>query len=162
MSATDDPGRDHDTDDPGPDEPEVIDSGVEEKLFGTTTSEDERRLRVYDYKGDFVITVPAKAKVTFGYFNPAGPQFERNNSYDRSSNVAVQTALRIYEAGEKSNQLACFIGVKGFRDERIKLTRMSQRVVIETNYENDGEGLINWGGKQQKQLVASPEPDTYS
>jgi hypothetical protein len=33
---------------------------------------------------------------------------------------------------------------------------------LETNLDDDGEGNLSFAGKQQKQLVASPEPDTYS
>lgn len=143
-----------------PDEP-----SVDEVVLDESTSENERRVRVYDRKGDFIITVPAGAKITFGYFNPAQPQFASRGGGawdDGNRNVAKQTALRIYERGEKGNQLACFIGVSGFRDETIGLTKLTQRVVIETNLNDDGEGGIEWGGKQQKQLVASPEPDSYN
>lgn len=136
---------------------------VEETPFGESTSENERRIRVYDRKGDFVITVPAGAKVTFGYFNPSiSFGASERMGFDRQTNVAVQTALRIYERGEKGNQLACFIGVKGFRDEAVKLTRLSQRVVIETGLTDDGEGNIESQFKQQRQIVAAPEPDTYA
>jgi hypothetical protein len=137
-----------------------------EVILDESQSDDARRVRVYDSKGDFVIDVPAGAKITFGYFNPASPQFSSRGGggWDDGGrgNVAKQTALRIYERGEKGNQLACFIGVKGFRDESIKLTRLSQRVVIETNLDDDGEGNVEHVFKQQRQLVASPEPDTYA
>jgi hypothetical protein len=137
----------------------------EEEVLSESTSEDARRVRVYDRKGDFLIDVPAGAKITFGYFNPSqsGGGVGRGNTWDDGNrNVAKQTALRIYERGEKGNQLACFIGVNGFRDESIKLVRLSQRVVIETNLNDDGEGNIERQFKQQRQLVASPEPDTSS
>lgn len=146
------------------DEPEVVE---EEEILDESTSTSERRIRVYDNKGDFIITVPAGTTLTFGYFNPASPKFnsQRGGGWDepRGSDVAKATALRIYAgSSSKTSQLACFVGVKGFRDESIKLVRLSQRVVIETNLDDDGEGNVKWGGSQQKQLVASPEPDTYS
>jgi hypothetical protein len=126
-----------------------------------------RTIRVYDpAKGDFPIEVPEGAKVTFGYFNPAAPR-DMVGHNDRGygpgpDNVARQTALRIYEHGEKSNQLACFIGVKGFRDTSIKLTRLSQKVVIETTEANDeSEGIFEWSGKRQRQIVAAPEEGSY-
>jgi len=140
-------------------------SDEQEVVLDESTSEHERKIRVYDRKGDFIIVVPAGCKITFGYFNPAQPQFASRGGGawdDGNRNVAKQTALRIYEHGEKGNQLACFLGVAGFRDEGIKLTRLSQRVVIETNLNDDGEGNVEWGGKQQKQIVAAPEPDTYA
>jgi hypothetical protein len=142
-------------------------SDEEEVIVDESTSEDERKIRVYDPKGDFIIDVPAGAKVTFGYFNPASPRemHERQGmgGYGPGpQNVARQTALRIYERGEKGNQLACFIGVSGFRDHVIKLTRTRQRVVIERNLQDDGEGHVEFGGKDQRELVAVLEDDQFS
>ena len=142
------------------------DALAEEEILDESTSDTERRVRVYDNKGDFVITVPAGATITFGYFNPASPKFNstRGGGWDdpQPSAIAKASALRIYRDKSQKNQLACFVGVKGFRDESIKLTRLSQRVVIETNLNDDGEGNVEHQFKQQRQLVASPEPDTYS
>jgi hypothetical protein len=144
------------------DEAEVIE---DEEIIDESTSPDERKVRVYDAKGDFIITVPPGATITFGYFNPASPKFDTRGGggwNDQPSAVARATALRIYKGGtSKTSQLACFVGVKGFRDESIKLTRLSQRVVIETGYVNDGAGNVEEHRKQQKQIVAAPEPDTY-
>jgi len=142
------------------------DPSVEEQevILDESVSGEARRIRVYDSKGDFVIDVPAGTRMTFGYFNPASPKFDSRGGggwTDQPSAVAKASALRLYGPG-KDNQLACFLGVKGFRDEAIKLTRLSQRVVIETNLNDDGEGNIEHAFKQQRQLVASPEPDTYS
>ena len=117
-----------------------------------------RKIRVYDPKGDFVIEVPEGAKVTFGYFNPAVPRAS-DRDYDQRHNVAKQTALRIYERGEKGNQLACFMGVTGFRDLGISITRLQQRVVVETNYEDDGDGREQWGGKRERQLLMRAEDE---
>jgi len=117
----------------------------------------KRRIRVYDPKGDFVIEVPEGAKVTFGYFNPASPR-EEHRGFDGRDSVARQTALRIYERGEKGNQLACFMGVKGFRDLGITITRLRQHVVVETNYEDDGEN-VQWGGNRRQRMIAKPEED---
>jgi len=136
---------------------EIIDAEDGEVI--TDVSEGgKRKIRVYDPKGDFVIEVPEGAKVTFGYFNPAAPR-EGGRDFDRGgygANVAKQTALRIYERGEKGNQLACFLGVTGFRDHGIVITRLRQTVTVETNYEDDGE-QVAWGGKRQQRLIAQPE-----
>jgi hypothetical protein len=117
----------------------------------------KRKIRVYDPKGDFVIEVPEGATVTFGYFNPSAPREGRDfgPSHD---NVARQTALRIYtdKGTKQENQLACFIGVKGFRDLSITITRLRQHVVVETNYEDDGDN-VKWGGNRQQRLIAQPE-----
>lgn len=148
------------------DGPSTDEAPADEVVTGETIIEGERTIRVYGgAKGDFVVTVPDGAKITFGYFNPASPRFESRGGggwHDGNSNVAVQTALRIYERGEKGNQLACFIGVKGFRDERVKLTNLNQRVILETKFEDDGEGNIDAHRQQRRQLVATPEPDTYT
>lgn len=135
---------------------------IEETL---ETGDTERKIRVYDRKGDFIITVPPDCVITFGYFNPtqeSGGAFNRDPYQERGGGSHKATAMRIRAKGNKENQLAVFLGVNGFRDESIKLTRLSQRVVIETNMTDDGEGGIEWGGKQKKQLVAAPEPDTYA
>lgn len=145
------------------DEPEVVEV-TDEEILDVSTSDEERHVRVYDNKGDFIITVPAGASITFGYFNPASPKFAESRGGgwdDRPSNVAKATALRIYRDKSQKVQLACFVGVKGFRDESIKLSRLSQRVVIETGYSDDGEGNVEQHRKQQRQIVAAPEPDTY-
>lgn len=140
----------------------MSDETDDEVVVGESTSTDARVIRVYDPKGDFNIEIPAGAKVTFGYFNPASPQYERDNGFRTGTdNVARQTALRIYERGEKGNQLACFIGVRGFRDTKVKLTRMSTRMVVEQRMADDGQGTAEWGGSRMKELIASPEPDTY-
>jgi hypothetical protein len=133
-----------------------------EVITDTSESDTTRRIRVYDPKGDFLIDVPAGAKVTFGYFNPAASRSEQRDDFRAQNNVARQTALRIYERGEKGNQLACFIGVTGFRDEVIGLVRTKQRVVIERNLNDDGEGHVEWGGREQRQLVAVLEEDSFS
>lgn len=121
-----------------------------------------RTLRVYDRKGDFVIEVPDDAKVTFGYFNPAAPR-DQSRDYTHHDNVARQTALRIYEGKtEKSNQLACFLGVTGFRDESLPLTRMQERVTIVRQMQDDPEeGMFTDNIKRQVELRALPEGDSY-
>ena len=135
----------------------IVDADSAEEI--TDISEGgKRKIRVYDPKGDFVIEVPDGAKVTFGYFNPAAPAQMGRENYHSPMNVAKQTALRIYERGEKGNQLACFIGVTGFRDLGITITKLRQHVVIEQNYEDDGEN-IQWGGKREQRLIARPEED---
>jgi hypothetical protein len=132
----------------------------DEVVLGESVSDEERRIRVYGAGGDdFIIEVPAKAKVTFSYFNPAmpGPQ-GRNMGYEER-NISRQTALRIYENGDKGNQLACFVGVVGFRDLRIKKTKLSQKVVVERRYSDDGEGNEEWSGNRQAELTVGSEDD---
>jgi len=140
-------------------------SDEEFEVVDESTSPDEREIRVYDPKGDFLITVPAGAKITFGYFNPAGQRGDQrgHDAWGSPQNVARQTALRIYERGEKGNQLACFIGVAGFRDKNaIKMTRLTQRVTIETNFEDDGHGAQDFRHKAQRALEPFREEDEVS
>lgn len=121
-----------------------------------------RKIRVYDARGDFVIEVPDGAKITFGYFNPAVPSGDAvGGPRYGQDNVARQTALRIYKGattGPQGNQLACFIGVKGFRDLSISLTRFTQKVTVERRFMDDGE-TSEWGGNQVRELVAKTEDE---
>lgn len=128
---------------------------------------DTKTLRVYDGRGDFFIEIPAEAEATFGYFNPA--QSETRNKYggfDGSGpggQTMRTTALRIYvKDGRTKRQVACFLGVNGFRDETIKLTKINQKVIIETNFEDDeGSGLSQFNSKTQRQITATPEAGSY-
>ena len=117
-----------------------------------------RTIRVYDKsRGDFTLELPSECSITFGYFNPASASMrgEAGIYSERGGGGTMKTtALRIYRgATAKSGQLACFLGVEGFRDLSLKLTRLRQRVVIESNFENDGAGTETWGGKEQRQLA---------
>lgn len=134
----------------------TLDAPEDEVVLGESVSEDERRIRVYHPKGDFVIDVPAKARCTFSYFNPASSGYADRNQYG-GGNVAKETALRIYAAGEKSSQLACFLGVTGFRDLAVKKTKLVQRVVVERRYADDGEGGEEWAGSRQAALTVGDE-----
>jgi hypothetical protein len=142
------------------DEQTSLEAPENEVILGESTSKDVRRIRVYDGDGDFIIEVPAGAKVTFGYFNPAAGGDRVPNDYGgRGGNVMKQTALRIYEKAEKGNQLACFLGIRGFRDLQIKKTKLVQKVIVERRYSDDGEGQEDWSGQQKRELVVSTEDD---
>lgn len=130
----------------------------------STAKPDEKRfLRVYAPDGDFILEVPASAKVTFGYFNPSSHKWEgegqgRSRGFDGygSNNVARQTALRIYDGVvSEKNQIAVFLGVKGFRFDDLKLTKLQERVTIIRNFDDDpSTGVTEDNVRQQKQLVA--------
>lgn len=126
-----------------------------------------RQVRVYDPKGDFIIEVPDDAKMTFGYFNPTAPKFEGNNGggFDRNSpNVARQTALRIYSGAlSKKNQIACFLGVSGYRFEDMKVTRLEESVTITRHYVDDPEsGTIEDNTRRVVEQRAIAEKGMYS
>lgn len=120
---------------------------------------------MYDPKdGDFVIEIPDDSKVTFGYFNPAAAGSKNVNSdmYGHA-NVAKQTALRIYEGKtEKSNQLACFIGVTGFRDESVTLTKFREEIKIIREFEDDGEGNVVDNFRRNGKMKAIAEVTGYN
>lgn len=124
-----------------------------------------RKIRVYDGDGDFVIEVPQDAKITFHYFNPASAG---SSGYDKyggrgNTNASRETALRIYEGKtERSGQIAVFLGVTGFRDESIKLTRMVEEVKIMQTYENDGEGDVFGEFSSKRVVKAIKETNGYS
>jgi len=92
-----------------------------------------RTIRVYDRKnGDFTIDVPEDAKITFGYFNPASAGEGYDSRYQHNpgkTNVAKQTALRVYTGKtERTSQMACFLGIDGFRDESLNFTKVDDLV----------------------------------
>ena len=130
-----------------------------------------RTIRVYDPKGDFLIEVPDDAKCTFGYFNPAAPKFSeqqggRGGGFDNygSPNVSRQTALRIYEgAMTKKNQIACFLGVTGYRFEELKVTRLEESVTITRSYVDDPEtGVMEDNTRRVVEQRAIAEKGAYS
>lgn len=135
----------------------TIDDPEAEVVLGESVSEDSRRIMVYKSGGNFVIDVPAGAKVTFGYFNPASAGFQINQGYNERQNVSKQTALRIYERGEKGNQLACFIGVDGFRDLVVKRTNLAQKVTVERRFVKEADGSEQWNGAKQIEAAAVEE-----
>lgn len=142
---------------------EAVDA--EEVLIGELEpAENVRTLYVYDPRDDFLITIPAGAKVTFGYFNPAsaGAAPSRFGGYSDGNGPGSQTmkttALRVYEKAEKGNQIACFMGVSGFRDvNAVTKTIKTKKVTIETNYEDDGLGNNNFSRVQAAQPLAIEE-----
>ena len=122
-----------------------------------------RRVRVYkgDHgEDDFFIDLPANTRLTFGYFVPSAG--ERRAMYDDRHGAASAlrtTCLRVYLGKGNGNQLAAFLGVNGFRDESIKLTKLVRKVTIEQRLTDDGEGTVEYGGSQQRQLTARIEDE---
>lgn len=159
---------------PTPDTPEIeveveiVPDSEAETIISELEGEDRdgtRTIRVYDRaRGDFTLDIPLRSTVTFGYFNPGSAGYSDGGVSGRGyggrpSDVARATALRIYERGAKSSQLACFLDVGGFRDLSLKLTRLRQRVVIESNFEDDGDGNTKWARDQQRALNAVVEDE---
>ena len=124
-----------------------------------------RRVRVYkghEGEGDFFIDLPENTRLTFGYFNPtASGESSRRGGYDMGpgGQTMKTTCLRVYQGKGTGNQLAAFLGVNGFRDESIKLTKLVRKVTIEQRMTDDGEGTVEYGGSQQRQLTARIEDE---
>lgn len=130
---------------------------IEQEL--TNDTDTTRKVRVYDDKGDFFLNIPPGTRMTFGYFNPKAPNDDPFNNNRGPSTVARGTALRLYGDTTDKKQLACFLGVKGFRDESIKLTRIVEKITVESRYVDDGEDTVEYGGKRMKELSARKEDE---
>lgn len=142
------------------DETELVEGEVVTDVNEGGAPGSTRKIRVYDHaKGDFVIELPSESTVTFGYFNPAAAGGTDEFGRSRGGQTMKTTALRVYAKGAKSSQIACFLGVDGFRDMAIAITRLRQKVMVETSYENDGDGYIKHSGEERKQLVRVVEDD---
>ena len=121
-----------------------------------------RRVRVYKPPDDdFFIDLPPNTRLTFGYFVPSAGE-RRMSGYDDRHGAASAlrtTCLRVYQGKGNGNQLAAFLGVAGFRDESIKLTKLVRRVTVEQRMSDDGEGTVEYAGSQQRQLTARIEDE---
>lgn len=85
----------------------------------------KRTIRVYKKGGDFTIKIPAEARCTFGYFNPASAGSNGINYAQHGHGVKTMksTALRIYADTTDKRQIACFLGVDGFCDESLDFSQ---------------------------------------
>lgn len=140
---------------------------MDEIVEGMVAASEDRKVRVYahDKDDDFIITLPARCTLTFGYFNPGKGQETNDPSYGgRQFGKAPderRSALRVYgpSDGTKKDQLACFLGVRGFRDESVKMTKLVKKVTVEQRYVDDGEGNVEYGGKRLAELTMKGEDD---
>src|SRR5882757_3287842 len=110
-------------------------------------SNEAREVWCYHPNDDFKITIPAGARMTFGYFNPAAAGNKYDDPYGRpqrgGSETMKTTCLRIYADATDKRQIAAFLGVSGFRDTAaVQKTLLKRRVTIEINHEDDGNGKI--------------------
>lgn len=145
---------------------ETPDQETQEIILSTIEATDgPRTLWVYDPRDDFKITIPAGARVTFGYFNPTANTGGGNDRYGNPSNgpggqTMRTTCLRVYaDKGDKS-QLAAFLGVTGFRDmDAVKKTVMRRKVTIELNHEDDGIGNVTAARRQLMAPAVYDEDD---
>jgi len=115
-------------------------------------------MRTLLVEGDktFKVEVPDDSSVTFGPWSPA----KAGVGFD-SGRVSTGT-LRIYRSGRKDDVIACFSGVRSFRD--VSAINYSEQVVKEegaTVWKNDSEGYVRedkisvkkeWDGEPVKAL----------
>lgn len=106
----------------------------------------------------FRITIPDDAKITFGPWSPPGSKTGQWNDGGKAG------TLRVYQ-GSKENIIACFAGVRSFRD--LDMGYAEQVVVQEgaSIWKDDQEGYITeqkssrkteWV-EPQKQLIGKTE-----
>jgi hypothetical protein len=140
----------------------------EEVVIGEVPAQDtEREIWVYDPRDDFKITIPAGARMTFGYFNPAaagvGGQTPRYGYQDGQGAQSMKTTcLRVYADSTDKRQIAAFLGIVGFRDVTlVKKTLLKRRVTIEINHEDDGNGKVEEARKQLASGAAVDEDELF-
>lgn len=134
---------------------------AKEKVTGELQPQNfERKIRVYAARtdDDFTLTLPPGCSLTFGYFNPGAPS--ESQRYGKAEEEK-RTSLRVYgpSDGTKKDQLACFLGVKGFRDEAVKLAKIVKKVTVEQRYVDDGEGTVEGNFKRLAELTVKGEDD---
>lgn len=93
-----------------------------------------RTLLLETTDGDFRITIPLGARVTFG---PTIP-YEKKNSYD---GPRPGYSLRVYENSKNDSLIAVFGGVKSFRDTSIPHAKLIIREAGKSVWKSDEEGF---------------------
>lgn len=110
------------------------------------TDPKERVLLVKTVKGEFKVTIPGDAKITFG------PAFR--NHKESGFNAVAEYALRIYQ-GSKENLLAVFTEVRGFQDINIPIERKVVSEAGKTLWRSDEGGYsVTSSVKKKETFVA--------
>jgi len=102
-----------------------------------------RELLVFGEK-TFRITVPDDAKVTYGPFSPP----TKTESFEARADRAIGT-LRIY-VGTRDNIVACFAGVRGFRDLSLGYSEQVAKEEGATIWKSDKDGYTREEKFQRK------------
>lgn len=143
---------------------DVVEEG-EVILSEIPATDQDRQVWCYHPADDFKITIPAGARMTFGYFNPASAGGKYNDPYGRpaaGADTMKTTCLRVYADSTDKRQIAAFLGVTGFRDtSAVTKTLLRRRVTIEINHEDDGNGKIEEARKQLASGNAVSEDDLF-
>lgn len=86
--------------------------------------------------GEFRITIPAGARVTFG---PTVPYEKKGNSYEPGGPRGY--SLRVYQNSKNDSLMAVFGGVRSFRDTSIPHAKLIVREAGTTVWKSDEEGF---------------------
>lgn len=92
-----------------------------------------RTLMLSTTDGDYRISIPAGARVTFG---PAVPYAPKNTYEHRQEGYS----LRVYENSKNESLMAVFSGVKNFRDIAIPHAKLIVREAGKSVWKSDEEG----------------------
>lgn len=114
---------------------------------GKNTQDATRQLLVSTTKGEYKITIPAEAKLTFG---PAIPYAGKDRGY--GAHVS-EYALRIY-IGTKENLVAVFTGVIEFRDLNMEISKKVTSEAGKTLWKSDEGGYeVTSSAKKRSRFV---------
>lgn len=97
-----------------------------------------RTLLVKGPEGEFKITIPAGARVTFGPTIPFTPRNTRGGFGE--FNPGGGYSLRVYENATNTSLIAVFAGVQGFRDITMPHAKLVIREAGKAVWKSDEEG----------------------
>lgn len=106
-----------------------------------------------DNGGEFRVTVPDDARITFGPFSPP----TKDRDYDR--NEKLRGTLRVYRANSTTDILAVFAGVASFRDTSV--IGFAQKIAVEegaTLWKDDQEGYSREHKVNRKEEWIADDP----
>lgn len=107
-----------------------------------------KTLLVHGSDGDFKITLPAGARVTFGPAIPFAPKNGTNGMFNQGNR---DYSLRVYANAKNDSLIAVFAGVQGFRDLTIPHAKLVIREAGKSVWKSDEEGYkIEHEVKQEK------------
>lgn len=111
-----------------------------------------KQLLVFGEK-TFKITIPAASKITFGPWSP--PNGKNGGGYDHAS---LKGTLRVYLGKGKDNCIACFSGVRGFRDLSMQYAEQIAKEEGAVIWKDDKDGYQREEKvKRQQEWVVNPE-----
>lgn len=117
-----------------------------------------RKILVFDIQTQFTVTVPDKAKITFG---PTIPYPARQQGVIRTPDERGYS-LRIYE-GNKENLLAVFPGVTGFRDMSLEIEEHEEAAPRDLEMSETGrnteEAPRRRRGRPSRRTAPTPQPE---